>query len=45
MGIRTALYQSGLHALGMKEHRNEDWFEENLEIEPALKAKRAVYLL
>jgi hypothetical protein len=43
--IRTALYQSVLDALGKKEHKNEDWFEENLEeMEPAVEAKRAAYL-
>ena len=35
--VRTALYQSGLETLGRKEHRNEDWFEENCqEIEPVV---------
>jgi hypothetical protein len=43
--IHTALYQSGLDALGKKEHKNEDWFDENLEeMEPAEEAERAEYL-
>ena len=42
---RTALYQSGLEILGKKEHRNEDWFEENWqEIIPAVEAKHAACL-
>jgi hypothetical protein len=33
------------YALGKKEHKNEDWFDENLEeMEPAEEAKRAAYL-
>ena len=39
------LYQSGLEVLGMKERRNEDWFEANWQkIEPVVEAKRKARL-